>query len=155
MALRIASPAFENNARIPAPFTADGANVSPPLSWEKPPEGIVSFALIMDDPDAPRMTFTHWMIYNIAGKLAGLPEGVPAKETLPDLGGAKQGLNDFGKFGYGGPAPPRGPVHHYHFRLYALDANLSLGPRAGKVDLEQAMKGHILGQAELVGLYSR
>jgi hypothetical protein len=155
MALKILSSGFENNARMPARYSVDGANVSPPLSWQDPPGGVVSWVLIVDDPDAPRMTFTHWVIYNLPGKIDGLPEGVPAKETLPDLGGARQGINDFGKIGYGGPAPPRGPVHHYHFRLYALDANLTLGPRAGKADVERAMKGHILAQAELVGLYRR
>lgn len=155
MSFKITSPAFQDKARIPTRYTGDGADVSPALSWEQPPEGTVSLALICDDPDAPRGTFTHWVLYDLPPTVTGLPETVPNKETLADLGAAKQGLNDGGKVGYMGPAPPRGPVHHYRFRLYALDAPVKLPARARKADLEKAMQGHIIGQAQLVGTYSR
>jgi Raf kinase inhibitor-like YbhB/YbcL family protein len=155
MTFRIASSAFQDNARIPTRYTGDGANVSPPLSWDKPPEGTASLALIMDDPDAPRGTFTHWVLYGLSPARTDLPEALPTRDTLPEVGGAKQGMNDAGKVGYFGPAPPRGPVHHYHFKLYALDAQLNLPARARKADVEKAMPGHILAEARLVGTYSR
>jgi len=155
MAFKLSSPAFQENARIPARYTADGADVSPALSWEKPPQGTASLALIMDDPDAPRGTWVHWVLYDLPAARTDLPEGVAPQKTLPELGGARQGLNDFGKVGYGGPAPPHGPAHHYRFTLYALDAPLKLPERARKPDVEKAMQGHTLGQARLVGIYSR
>ena len=155
MSVKITSPAFQDKARIPTRYTGDGADVSPALSWDKPPEGTVSLALICDDPDAPRGTFTHWVLYDLPPTLTGLPEAVPNKETLAGLGGAKQGLNDGGRVGYMGPAPPRGPAHHYRFTLYALHAQVKAPPRARKADLEKAMQGHIMGQAQLVGTYSR
>jgi Raf kinase inhibitor-like YbhB/YbcL family protein len=155
MTFKITSSAFQDNARIPTRYTGDGANVSPPLAWEKPPEGTASLALIMDDPDAPRGTFTHWVLYGLSAARTDLPEALPPRDTLPEVGGAKQGMNDAGKIGYFGPAPPRGPVHHYHFKLYALDAQLNLPPRARKADLEKAMQGHIKAEARLIGTYSR
>jgi Raf kinase inhibitor-like YbhB/YbcL family protein len=151
----VTSPAFAEGARISARYTADGADVSPPLSWSGAPEGTVAFALIMDDPDAPRGTWTHWVLYDLPAARTALPEGVATRETPSDLGGAKQGLNDFRKVGYGGPAPPPGPAHHYRFTLYALDAPLDLPPRARAADVERAMQPHLLGQARLVGTYSR
>ena len=155
MTFKLTRTAFKDNERIPARYTGDGADVSPPLSWEKPPEKTASLALIVDDPDAPRGTWTHWVIYNLPATLRDLPEGVPADKVLPKLGGARQGPNDSGEIGYGGPAPPRGPVHHYRFNLYALDAALDLPASARKAEAEEAMRGHIVGQARLVGLYSR
>lgn len=155
MTFSLTSSAFKDGDRIPAKYTADGADVSPPLSWDKLPEGTVSLAVICDDPDAPAGTWTHWVLYDLPADRAELPEGVPSRETVPELGGAKHGLNDFGIAGYGGPSPPRGPAHHYHFRLYALDAKLDLPARARKGDVDKATQGHILGQAQLVGLYGR
>jgi len=151
----LTSRAFKNNARIPPKYTADGRNVSPDLTWAAPPGGTVELALICDDPDAPRGTWTHWVLYALPASQRSLAEAVPKTETLPAVGGAKQGRNSFGATGYDGPSPPKGPVHHYHFVLYALNAKMTLSPGAQKPDLERAMKGHIIAQAELVGLYSR
>jgi len=151
----LTSKAFRNNSRIPPKYTADGENVSPDLGWTTPPMGTAELTLICDDPDAPRGTWTHWVLYALPASARSLPEAVPKTETLPKLWGAKQGRNSSGGIGYQGPAPPKGPVHHYHFKLYALNAKLTLQPGVRKDDLERAMKGHTLGQTELVGLYSR
>jgi Raf kinase inhibitor-like YbhB/YbcL family protein len=151
----LTSRAFKNSARIPPKYTVDGQNVSPDLNWTAPPGDTVELALICDDPDAPRGTWTHWVLYSLPASRRSLAEAVPKTETLSALGGAKQGKNSFGATGYDGPSPPRGPVHHYHFVLYALNAKVRLSPGAQKSDLERAMKGHIIAQAELVGLYSR
>jgi hypothetical protein len=151
----LTSKAFRNNQRIPVKYTADGQNVSPDLNWTAPPSGTAELALICDDPDAPRGTWTHWVLYALPTARRSLPEAVPRSLTLPRLGGAKQGRTSSGGIGYEGPAPPKGPVHHYHFKLYALDAKVILPPGAQKADLERAMKAHVLAQAELVGLYSR
>ena len=105
--------------------------------------------------DAPSGNWVHWILHGLPAERNSLPEGVPTSETLADFGGAKQGLTDFKKVGYGGPCPPKGLAHHYHFRLYALDAHIDLAPRATEAELTRAMQGHILAQAELVGLYSR
>lgn len=155
MTFKMTSTAFQENARIPARYTADGTDVSPPLSWEKPPEKTASLALIMDDPDAPRGTFTHWVLYDLPPTVMALPQGVPSRKTLPDLSGAKHGENDFGRIGYGGPAPPHGPAHHYGFTLYALDTVLKLPEGARRAQVEKTMQGHVLGRARLVGVYSR
>ncbi len=152
----ITSSAFKDHERIPARFTADGADLSPPLAWRDAPEGTVSFLLIMDDPDAPRGTWTHWILHNLPAQHNHLPEGVPPKETLAHLGGARQDTNDFGRIGYGGPAPPRGPVHHYRFTIYALKRMLELPRGARRAQVDAALKADvILGQARLVGTYSR
>ena len=151
----LTSRAFRNNGRIPPKYTADGQNVSPDLTWAAPPSGTVELALICDDPDAPRGTWTHWVLYALPASQRSLPQAVPKTETIPALGGAKQGRNSFGAIGYDGPSPPKGPAHHYHFVLYALNAKVTLSPGAQKSDLERAMKSHIIAQAELVGLYSR
>src|SRR5262249_16334726 len=124
-----------------------------PLAWMDPPSGVKSFALIADDPDAPRGTWVHWVLYDLPADTTGLEEGVPTKETLQN--GANQGQNDFGKVGYGGPCPPPGPAHHYHFKLYALADEIHLKAGATKQQLLDAMKGHILAQTELVGTYKR
>jgi len=153
MTLKITSQAFAHQAQIPQPYTCDGADISPPLAWTEPPGGTKSLALIADDPDAPVGTWVHWVLYNIPAQTRTLPENVPKTETLAD--GAKQGLNDFRRIGYGGPCPPPGPAHRYFFKLYALDISLDLPPKATKAQLERAMVGHILEQAELLGRYQR
>lgn len=153
MAFQIESPDFKEQEKIPQKFTCDGADVSPALFWKETPEGTKSFALISDDPDAPMGTWVHWVAYNIPADTRELREGVSKKEILPD--GTKQGITDFKEVGYGGPCPPPGPQHRYFFKLYALDAALDLPPRVTKADLLVAMNGHILAQADLVGLYQR
>lgn len=138
---------------MPARHTCEGADASPALKWEDAPAGAKSLALICDDPDAPGGSWVHWVIYGIDAGKTELPEGVEKSDTTA---GMKQGVNDFGKPGYGGPCPPRGHgVHHYHFRLYALDVELNLAPRVSRRQLEAAMKGHVIATAELVGTYRR
>jgi hypothetical protein len=151
----LASPAFQNGDSIPRQYTCDGADVSPPLTWLTPPAGVASFALIVEDPDAPGGTFIHWVLYDLPGATASLPEGVPKSGELPQLGGAKQGRTSFGRTGYGGPCPPAGPAHHYHFRLFALKTKLGLPAGATRDQVVKAMQAHELGRAELVGLYAR
>ena len=126
---------------------------SPPLHWSEPPEGTQSLALICDDPDAPVGTWVHWVLFNLPAETRELEEGLPTTETLSN--GAKQGKNDFGKIGYGGPAPPKGKPHRYFFKLYALDKAVDLSPGATKAKLVEAMKGHILAEGQLVGKYGR
>ncbi len=154
MTLSLTSSAFAEGAAIPVRHTCDGPDVSPPLAWDGAPAGTKVFALIMDDPDAPAGTWVHWVLYNIPATTSQLPEKVAKVETL-DLGGARQGRNDFHSPGYGGPCPPPGPAHRYVFKLYALDATLQLRSGAQKHDLEAAMQGHTLGVAQLVGTYAR
>ncbi|HLB82369.1 MAG TPA: YbhB/YbcL family Raf kinase inhibitor-like protein [Gemmatimonadales bacterium] len=154
MTFSLTSTAFTEASAIPAKHTCDGADVSPPLAWSGAPEGTVSFALIADDPDAPAGTWVHWVMYNLPAATAELPENVAKVETL-DLGGARQGRNDFHRPGYGGPCPPPGPAHHYVFSLFALDTMLQLRSAAQKKDVEAAMQGHTLGMAQLVGTYAR
>lgn len=151
----LTSKAFREGERIPVRYTADGANVSPDLEWTAPPAGAVELALICDDPDAPRGTWVHWVMYALPANRRSLPEAVPKTEMLPKLSGAKQGRGSSGSVGYDGPSPPKGPTHHYYFRLYALSAKVTLPPRAQRADLDRAMKGHVLAQIELMGAYSR
>ena len=153
MALSISSPAFKDGERIPAKYTGDGQDVSPPLAWGDPPGQTQAFTLIMDDPDAPGGIFTHWVLFNLPASARQLAEGIPAQPRLQN--GALQGKNDFGKTGYNGPAPPRGPAHHYRFTLYALDKSLDLKAGASRSQVLAAMKGHILGQGQLTGIYQR
>lgn len=153
MAFELRSSAFRQSQAIPKKYTCDGSDVSIPLNWNDPAHETKGFALIADDPDAPRGTWVHWLLYDLPADTREVAEGIPAKETLDD--GAKQGKNDFGKIGYGGPCPPPGPSHHYHFKLYALDKMVGLRPGATKQQLLDAMKGHILAQAELIGTYKR
>ncbi|KAF5036036.1 hypothetical protein DSECCO2_579230 [anaerobic digester metagenome] len=148
MEISITSTAFKNDSLIPSRYTCDGANVSPQLSWTNAPENTKSFALICDDPDAPSKTWVHWMVFNIPAETHAIAEGADS------VAGAQYGKNDFGKTNYGGPCPPSG-THHYHFKVYALDCMLPLKNGANKKEIEDAMKGHILAQGELVGLYSR
>ncbi len=150
--MKLESSAFSHEGMIPTKYTCDGADISPALSWRDVPEGTQSLALICDDPDAPGMTFVHWIIYNLAPDTQQLPEDVPKQEQLDN--GALQGQNNFGKVGYGGPCPPGG-THRYFFRLYALDQMLNLEAGVNRDQLDQAMEGHILAQAELMGQYSR
>lgn len=151
MAFQIATKAFRDGGVIPKKYTCDGPDVSPPLAWSDPPSGTQSLALIVDDPDAPAGTWVHWVLYDLPPAMRELPEGVPQDRQLPN--GAAQGRNDFGKPGYNGPCPPRGPAHRYFFKLYALNSKANLRPLASKNDLERAMKGHVLAQAELVGKF--
>lgn len=153
MAMEIRSSAFQNGGDIPRKYTCDGTDISPPLRWENPPAGTKAFALIADDPDAPVGTWVHWVIYDLPAVTKELAEGTPTSESL--LNGAKQGVNDFRKVGYGGPCPPSGPAHHYFFKLYALDMETSLKPRATKQQLLDAIKGHILAETQLMGRYKR
>ena len=152
MAFVLKTTAFPESGLIPKKYTCDGTDVSPALSWNTPPEGTQSFALIADDPDAPVGTWTHWVIWNIPAKTMALPESMAKTE---EAFGALQGKNDFKRIGYGGPCPPPGKPHRYFFKLYALDTRLELKAGASKAELERAMKGHILAQAELVGKYAR
>ena len=151
--IRLTSSAFTEGATIPGKYTCDGANVSPALKWADAPQGVKSLALIADDPDAPAGTWVHWVIYGLSPATTELPEGVAATETVLD--GARQGVNDFRKIGYGGPCPPRGNPHRYFFKIYALDTELTLKSGASKTDLLQAMEGHILAQGQLMGTYKR
>jgi Raf kinase inhibitor-like YbhB/YbcL family protein len=153
VSFQISTNAFSLNESIPQKFTCDGNDVSPQLTWTDPPVTTQSFALIMDDPDAPAGTWVHWILYNLPPNTRELPENVPNREQLSN--GAHQGRNDFHKIGYGGPCPPAGKPHRYFFRLYALDAKLNLKLGASKADIERAMKAHIRAQSELIGLYGR
>ncbi|WP_019140188.1 YbhB/YbcL family Raf kinase inhibitor-like protein [Noviherbaspirillum massiliense] len=156
MAMTLTSSAFQANGGIPAIHTCEGVDLSPPLSWSGLPDGTKSLALIVTDPDAPdpakpQRIWTHWMLYNIPPNASGLPQGMHAKDLPP---GTHEGVNDWKRTGYGGPCPPIGR-HRYFHRLYALDTVL---PDLGKPDraaLEKAIQGHVIGQAELVGLYQK
>ncbi len=151
--LKIESKGFSAGGDIPARFTCDGENLSPALSWSAPPKATQSLALVADDPDAPVGTFVHWVLYDLPATTRELPEGVPASADL--AGGGRQGSNDFRRVGYGGPCPPPGKPHRYFFRLYALDRKLGLPAGARRQEVDQAMKGHILEQGEVMGRYQR
>jgi Raf kinase inhibitor-like YbhB/YbcL family protein len=153
MAFTVTSPAFASGATIPNAYTCQGADISPPLNWSGQPNQTTSFALIVDDPDAPVGTWVHWLMWNIPGAINLLPENVSKQERV--AGGAMQGRNDFGKVGYNGPCPPPGHAHRYYFRLYALDVKLTLPPGAKRKELDAAMQGHILAHAEYMGTYQR
>lgn len=153
MALQLSSTSFSANDTIPKKFTCDGPDTSPQLAWNAPPAGTQTLALIADDPDAPVGTWVHWVLYDLPGTARELSEGVPKQEQLSS--GGRQGKNDFGKIGYGGPCPPPGKPHRYFFKLYALDTKLNFKAGATKADVERAMKGHILAQGELIGRYGR
>jgi Raf kinase inhibitor-like YbhB/YbcL family protein len=154
MAFILTSTAFKDGATIPGKHTCDGVDVSPPLAWSGTPAGTRSVALIADDPDAPGGTWVHWVLYNLPAEVSDLPENIAKVESL-DLGGARQGRNDFRRPGYGGPCPPPGPAHRYFFKLYALDTRLELKAGAQKKDVEAAMEGHVLGSAQLMATYAR
>ena len=153
MALALTSPAFTSDGPIPARHTCEGEDVSPALAWTGAPEATKSFALVVDDPDAPdpaapKRTYVHWVLYDIPASAAGLPEG----GALPP--GTREGRNDWGRTGYGGPCPPIGR-HRYFHKLYALDATLGDLRTPDKAALERAMKGHVLAEARLVGTYEK
>ena len=151
--MQLTSAAFGYGDKIPARFTCDGEDVSPPLQWSGAPTETRSFALIMDDPDAPRGTWVHWLLYNLPKEAVELAQAVP---TLPEIpSGARQGRNTSGDIGYAGPCPPPGKPHRYFFRLYALDIMLSLPPGTTRQELEHALDQHILAQGELMGTYQR
>lgn len=152
MEINVTSPAFAEGEMIPAEYTADGRNISPPLEWSPVPEGTKSIALINDDPDAPMGTWVHWVVYNIPPDVTSLAENVLPSETLAH--GAMHGTTDFGRIGYGGPAPPSG-THRYFFKVYALDTMLDLPAGATKSQVEQAMNGHVLAEGRLMGKYKR
>ncbi len=143
---------FSEGEPIPTQFSCDGEDISPPLEWWGTPAGTVSHVLIMDDPDAPVGTWNHWVLFNIPGDSAGLPEGVPPEDMLAD--GSTHGANSWGRNDYGGPCPPSG-THRYFFRLFALDTSLAL-PAGAELDLVLAnMEGHVLAETSLMGIYTR
>jgi Raf kinase inhibitor-like YbhB/YbcL family protein len=156
MALSISSASFQEQGDIPKQHTCDGKDLSPALSWSGAPAGTKSFVLIVDDPDAPdprapKMTWVHWVLYDLPADSTGLPEAV-RMDALPK--GAREGFNDWKKAGYGGPCPPVGR-HRYFFKLYALDVALGALDHPSKADIERAMKGHVLAEATLVGTYQK
>jgi Raf kinase inhibitor-like YbhB/YbcL family protein len=153
----VKSPAFPEGHAIPRRHTEDGEDLSPAVSWSNLPANTKELALIMDDPDAPRAEpWVHWLLYKIPATTKELPEGIPPHDKTSTPEGAAQGKNSWGTIGYRGPAPPkRHGTHHYHFKLYALDAALDLKPGLDKHDLMNALSGHILGHGELVGTYQR
>jgi Raf kinase inhibitor-like YbhB/YbcL family protein len=155
-ALALGSEAFANGKPIPVKHTGDGADVSPPLAWSGLPAGTKELALIADDPDAPSpQPWVHWVAYKIPADTAGLPEGASSGGKQHQPAGALAGKNSFGKLGYNGPAPPKGKVHRYYFRLYALDKPLDLPEGADKPALLKALAGHILAQGVVMGTYQR
>ncbi|MDD1671055.1 MAG: YbhB/YbcL family Raf kinase inhibitor-like protein [Methanomicrobiales archaeon] len=151
--LQVSSAAFPGGGDIPAMYTCDGANVSPPLAWSAPPQGTATLAILVTDPDAPGGTFIHWVAYNLPPGTREIPAGEPGRNVLP--AGSVQGTNDMGRTGYGGPCPPRGKPHHYHFTVSALDTAVNLSGRRDGRMLGQAVAGHVLARGELVGLYQR
>lgn len=149
----LTSTSFDADGTIPTKYACGGGDVSPALDWKGAPEGTQSFAIIVDDPDNPKKTIVHWVIYDLSATANSLPEGMPDKSKLPD--GSMQGKNEDGKTKYKGPCPPAGPAHHYFFKIYALDAKTGLKPKATKAEVEAAMKGHILDHAELIGRFQK
>ncbi len=146
-------PSFGNGGEIPRRYTCEGENLSPALRWDGVPAGAHSLALIVDDPDAPAGTFTHWLAWNIPTNLGMLQSGMPHKEAVG--GGTRQGTNDFGQIGYGGPCPPPGKSHRYFFHFYAIDSIIALKAGASRAELEHAMKHHIVSQTEWMGRFKR
>jgi len=152
MDIKIKSPAFVPGGKIPGKYTCDGMDISPPLGWTSGPGGTKTFALICDDPDAPMGTWVHWVLFNLPADIIELRENVLPERELES--GAKQGMNDFRKIGYGGPCPPGG-THRYYFKLYALDTEINLEAGATKSELLKAMEDHILAEGQLMGKYER
>lgn len=152
--MELSSSAFQPGGTIPAQFTCSGAGISPPLAWTGTPDNTVTFALVVEDPDAPGGTFTHWVLYNLPASAHDLPPNVPPAERAPN--GAEQGKNSFGKTGYGAPCPPPGsPPHRYQFALYAADTAINVPPRPDMDTVLSALRGHIIAQARLEGRYAR
>jgi Raf kinase inhibitor-like YbhB/YbcL family protein len=166
LTIQFRSSAFHDGGSIPKAFTCDGSDRSPPLEWSGVPTAARTLALICDDPDAPMGTWSHWVVFNLPAQVKGFKEGVPPKQNIPEasvegaapsaaeLANARQGKNDFGKLGYGGPCPPRG-THRYFFRLYALDTTLALSASASRAEVLKAIDGHILAEGRLLGKYQR
>lgn len=152
MDIKITSSEFTEGGFIPSKYTCDGSDISPPLSWKNLPAKTKSIAIICDDPDAPRETFVHWVLYNLPADKDGLDENFPDEETLED--GTRQGVTSFGKTGYGGPCPPSG-THRYFFKIYALDTVLDTVVLADKDHLLKLMEGHLLAKGQLMGKYQR
>lgn len=150
--LELKSNAFKNTGIIPFKYTCDSLNISPDLSWNKPPDSTRSLVLICDDPDAPGGTWIHWVLYNIPPGTTSLPEGIAPKDTI---NGMTQGTNSFGNIGYGGPCPPHGRPHRYYFHLCAIDKMLDLKPGAKDSDVMKEITGHIVAQGRLIGRYGR
>ncbi len=150
--IEVTSPAFDDGEDIPIEYSCDGQNISPPIEWSGFPGNTESFAIIMDDPDAPGGTFIHWVIFNIPVNVTSLPEDVVTHASLEN--GALQGKNDARSIGYTGPCPPRA-THRYRFHVYALDARLNIRSGITAPELHAAMKGHIIGEGELSGKYAR
>jgi Raf kinase inhibitor-like YbhB/YbcL family protein len=151
----LTSSAFEEGQPIPVRYTCHGENLSPSLTWNQPPPGTKSYVLIMEDPDAVGVAgfvWDHWLLFNVPADVLTLSEGIPGETELPD--GSRQGQNSSNRTGYAGPCPPSGQTHGYVFTLYAVDTTLELETRPGKVDILRAIDGHILAQAQLVGLYT-
>lgn len=153
MAFEIKTDAFSRGGDVPTQHTCDGQNISPALHWDNAPQATKSFALVMDDPDALLGGWIHWVVYGIPAAVDQLKEGVPKSETLAN--GSKQGITDFQRPGYDGPCPPPGKPHRYYFKLYALDTLLDLPPNQTRAKLLEAMAGHILAEARLMGHYQR
>jgi Raf kinase inhibitor-like YbhB/YbcL family protein len=149
----LTSSAFASGAAIPEQYSCKGADTSPALQWDGVPANTAAFAIIMDDPDAPGGTWVHWVLWNLPAATQSLPEGVPKREQLDN--GARQGRNSFRKTGYNGPCPPAGATHRYFFRVYALDAKLDLAAGASRAQLDAAMKGHVLAEAEYMGTFHK
>ena len=149
--MQLTSSAFSTGDAIPSQYTCDGENISPPLSWDTPPDGTISLALIVEDLDAPKGTFTHWIVYNLPPTIVFLAEKMASSPRIEE--GGLQGKNDFEQLDYGGPCPPNG-THRYFFKLYALDRLLELEAGANKALVEAAMSGHVLETVELMGLYT-
>jgi Raf kinase inhibitor-like YbhB/YbcL family protein len=152
MTIVVTSDAFKEGGMIPAEYTCDGKNISPPIKWQQVPKDAKSFALISDDPDAPIGIWVHWVMWNIPSDVNSLAQAIPTVKELQN--GTKQGINDFQQHGYGGPCPPGG-THRYYFKVYALDTMLDLPDRATKKDLVAEMKNHIIAEGSLMGKYQR
>lgn len=153
MNFSVSSPSFQNGGDIPKKFTCEGADVSPELEFTSPPANAQSLAIIADDPDAPVGTWTHWILFDLPAETRGLPENVAKVDEVPT--GGRQGRNDFKKIGYGGPCPPAGKPHRYFFKVYVLDKKLNLKPGSSRQEVEEAMKDHVLANAEWMGKFQR
>lgn len=154
MPFELTSTAFRQAEPIPVQYSCDGDDISPPLQWGDPPSGTQSFALVMDDPDAPIGTWDHWILFNIPADIRGLEENLPITGKNQEPGSIFVGNNSWQRTDYGGPCPPGG-THRYFFKLYALDTNINLLPGANKKQVQEALQGHILAETELMGTYTR
>ena len=152
-AMKITSSVFKEGGTIPEKYTCLGEDVSPPLSWSEPPKGAKSLVLICDDPDAPVGTWVHWVLYGLQPNVTKLNEGIPPDGEV--LNGARQGRNDFGNLGYGGPCPPPGAPHRYYFKSYAIDMKPDIPVGATKAEVLKAIEGHVLEEGRLMGRFGR